>query len=303
MAFILAISVLSIECGTAESPEESSWKSVSVESTDAFSKIVFANDQVGYIIGFNGTLLKTNDGGTAWEKKILSDELIGISVFSPNSVYVIGTHRLFKSTNGGTSWTEFEYSQTQSLESIYFINELVAIRGLDPDIYRSVDGGATWSKLLSAGGPAMIDFSSSTLGYIYATNKIYKTTDGGQTWNEAIWNINIPAGSIVTDILFISPEIGFVLDHAGGIYKTTDGGTTWSKKTTAISSALRNVAFFDTSYGLVVGDDGVILFTSNTGESWGRMSTTTTRLINSVVFLSKDKAFAVGFSGTILKYH
>jgi photosystem II stability/assembly factor-like uncharacterized protein len=157
-------------------------------------------------------------------------------------------------------------------------------------------------RTMTTSTPALIDFSNHNLGFIYTPSKVYKTVDGGVSFTEVPWNLNVPASTVVTDILFKSESLGFVSDHQGSIYKTTDGGATWVKKITGLTTALRHISLFDSNFGFAVGDFGLIISTSDGGETWTSMTSNTSKLLNDVYMVSKEKGFAVGFSGTLLEY-
>ena len=119
-------------------------------------------------------------------------------------------------------------------------------------VYKSIDGGKTWSKKLFANKDAgvvdlIIDPNNSRV--IYATtwnirrtpyslssggdgSALWKSTDDGETWMNISTNKGLPTGLWGISGVTVSPvnsEIVWALieNEKGGIYKSTDAGKTW----------------------------------------------------------------------------
>ncbi|MBW8011338.1 MAG: hypothetical protein FVQ83_08865 [Chloroflexi bacterium] len=101
-------------------------------------------------------------------------------------------------------------------------------------VYKSTDGGTSWTAINEGLGTSgnyyyqslVIDPTDPQVLYAGVESGLYKTTDGGATWNKLSWDMqNI--GLVEIDpqdpqILYAS-----VLYHLGGLYRSLDGGTTW----------------------------------------------------------------------------
>lgn len=181
---------------------------------------------------------------------------------------------IWKSVNGGTSWTGiFEKEEVSTVGDI-------AIAPSDPSIlwagtgesnnrqssswgngvYKSIDAGKTWTKMGLAEthhiGRIVIHPTDPNTVYVAATGKlwganpergVYKTTDGGKSWN-LVLKVNDDTGATDIAIDRESPGIlyaamyqrrrtvfGFNGSGEGSaLYKTNDGGTTWKKITTGM---------------------------------------------------------------------
>jgi photosystem II stability/assembly factor-like uncharacterized protein len=111
---------------------------------------------------------------------------------------------------------------------------VVAYRNLPRGVYKSVDGGNSWSALntgLSAGSADWVNavaidpFTPTTL---YAGGRsVLKSTDAGGSWSGTA---ELTASKIAVSFLTIDPLTPTTL-YAGshqGLFKSTDGGETWS---------------------------------------------------------------------------
>ena len=106
--------------------------------------------------------------------------------------------RLIRSNDGGASWTDLPVESIETGESgsirllavsptepdLVFVR---AERGTEDGLYRSADGGATWTEVLTMDGSirALVvrsDGSSVIAGTIYGGVRV--SSDGGVTWTE-----------------------------------------------------------------------------------------------------------------------
>lgn len=125
------------------------------------------NAQILYAGSAAGGIWKTTDGGTSWAPK--SDNLAGLGVtdilVDPNNtsiVYMatgdedashISSIGLFKSTNGGDTWSPtgltFSLSDNEYIRDIAFApgSSTTLFALVNSDIKKSTDSGATWSNV------------------------------------------------------------------------------------------------------------------------------------------------------------
>ncbi|MCD4791996.1 MAG: T9SS type A sorting domain-containing protein [Bacteroidales bacterium] len=114
---------------------------------------------------------------------------------------------------------------------------------------------------------------------------IYKTGDGGETWSEI--NFPFPNTWYYPSLSVINSNIAWITNYHSdnidytGVFRTNDGGTTWTKQTTAPFSNDGSwpdfVFFWDTDQGVVVGDVIAetnrfeIYTTSDGGDTWNQV--------------------------------
>jgi len=168
---------------------------------------------VMYAAGVAGGVWKTTNGGARWEP--LTDLIANIAVsclaFDPNNPDVIyaGTGEgffnndavrgagIFRTTDGGVNWTRLETSGTSDF---YYVNDIVVSKsnsqrlyaGTHTGVWRSLDGGATWGKVLNYtdGCLDLAIRTDQTTDYIFAAcgtfrgAEIFRNTDAGGagTW-------------------------------------------------------------------------------------------------------------------------
>jgi hypothetical protein len=308
-----------------------------------------------FIGSVGGGIWKTTDGGATWS--VVDDFMANIAVSSivmtpgnPSVMYA-GTGEgfynsdglrgagIFKSTDGGTSWTQLAATSTlpgagMTAFDFYYITELA----ISPDggtllastttgIYRSINGGSTFTRATMAGGGAIdvgtygmvdVDFhptdSTRAVAANFAGAAIY-STDGGATWNAAT---GLPGGTFVRSELAYAPTNGNTVYagvdvNNGNMYKSSDGGQTYAGVCTGVCTSTYNggagsqgwydnlVFVSPTNENFVVWG-GIDLWRSiNGGVGWSKMSDWQSQSLTGATSAHADHHIAVAdpnFNGT-----
>jgi photosystem II stability/assembly factor-like uncharacterized protein len=189
----------------------------------------------GRHVGFGDGIYRSADGGASWENMGLADtqhlSKIIIHPEDSDTLWVAaqgplwspgGERGLFKTTDGGASWTNI-----LSAGEWTGVTDLV-IDPRDPDVLYA----ATWQRHRTVA--AVIDGGPET--------GIFKTTDGGETWTEL--TEGLPTGNMGKMGLAISPQNPDVLyaaieldNRTGGVWRSSDRGATWEKRSDAVAGA------------------------------------------------------------------
>ena len=98
-------------------------------------------------------------------------------------------------------------------------------------------------------------------------------THAGLAFSQSHWEVlpNAPTAiGCFEDIMFITPEVGWLVHSQGRLYKTTDGGATWPLIYQDVGSFFRSVVFTDPLHGWIgslAGPD-LLIQTTDGGLSW-----------------------------------
>ncbi|VAW24230.1 hypothetical protein MNBD_BACTEROID01-585 [hydrothermal vent metagenome] len=221
------------------------WTEVKVKSDNiSFFDIYFLNDNFGLICGSSGTLLKTIDGGTTWQKMELGTD---ISFFRTSALdentFAAGGKSLFATTDQGNSFSEITKPQdVKNISDIKFIDEQLWYVIGGNRVYKIIDAGTHWELIynptpyflkgmLFTSAETCYTFGGETIsdwidGEIYSSGFLSKTTDSGGTWVE--FQDSIITSAELMGISFINNNIGYFTNYFGEIYKTTNGGNNWT---------------------------------------------------------------------------
>lgn len=178
--------------------------------------------------------------------------------------YVNGYGRIFRTTDGGTTWQQMYENKGTFFRTLAFLDEKTGFAGtVGTDyfpgvtdtipLYRTDDGGATWKPVSYTGpyvkGLCAIDvvkepfINHGVNGYryhIYAVGRVggpanmLVSHDGGATWQSKPMN---ETAGMLFDIKMLDTKTGFacaassdqVAQSNALILKTRDGGKTWRK--------------------------------------------------------------------------
>ena len=265
------------------------------------SALCFLSENSGYMVCSNGAVLHTTDGGINWGGLKIVEGLC--ARFASKTNGIIGSeNKLFRTTDGGDTWYSSYYNG--DFKSIYFLNDSLGWAVCNPNgyVYRTTNGGLSWSRLPArVGAPYSIFFISDSIGWTVGYNQqIRKTTDGGLNW-VVQGDPNIFYGCLFS-VFFTSETTGYAVgDDAlqGGFYYTTNGGNNWQSKIIS-GCQLYSVFFISKEIGWTAGNCGSILKTTDSGNHWTAQSSNTGNAINSIYFVDENNGWAVGTSGTIL---
>jgi photosystem II stability/assembly factor-like uncharacterized protein len=257
-------------------------------SASNLPSIQFTSAKVGYAAGFNGVFLKTTDGGKNWASNYVSangsTQSIQDMMFINDQVgYVSCSYRLLaKTTDGGNSWSALIPDTTFVTSAIYGVwfsdvNNGWAVGQAKPGtttfdiIYKTTDGGATWSTQTNIATKDLRDVSFKGANGVAVGNglKIVYSTNSGTSWNPATI-ATLPSNIVSTTNL---RRVAFVdattLVAVGGkaILRSTNAGANWTLVDSA-NTDLYDVKFNSTGLlGYAVGNL-YCLKTTNGGTSW-----------------------------------
>jgi photosystem II stability/assembly factor-like uncharacterized protein len=242
-----------------------------------------------YVAVGSGGVWKTANAGTTWTP--LFDEQpsysIGCVTIDPSNPHVVwvgtgenvgGRHAgfgdgVYRSRDGGASWENLGLKDSQHISKIVVHPakpDVVWVasqgplwsKGGDRGLFRTTDGGKSWTKVLGAGewtGVTDVVIDPRNPEVLYAAtwqhhrtvaaymgggpeSGIHRSTDGGATWEKL--KKGLPEGPLGKIGLAISPQDPDVLYAAielnrreGAVYRSTDRGSSWEKRSETVSGA------------------------------------------------------------------
>ena len=265
-------------------------------------KILFSDNNNGFIFNSNGDLIRTIDAGSHWT--ILKNFPKAKAMDFHDSTGIIGgfSNAVHISTDNGTTWQRkiitadqdpyFPFVQAVTRDT------LLALNSNGSTLYRSNDRGSTWTVVLTnilLNNNLSFQFVNSKVGFIGSYSGIQKTTNGGLTWQQVYNN----QGSGILTINFFTQNLGFAFRDDSKFLKTTDGGLTW----TVTNSSFDVYSFFFVNANTIyaAGEQSKIYKTTDGGANWNIISTSIGgSLYNSIYFTTPSKGFVVGSEGRIL---
>ncbi len=235
-----------------------------------------------YFGATGGGVWKTLDGGRTWAN--ISDGYFGgsigaveVSKSDPNVIYVGGGEKtlrgnvssgygIWKTEDAGKTWTSAGLKNSRHVPRIRIHptdhNTIyAAVLGniykptQDRGVYKSTDGGKTWSKKLyvnDQSGAVDLTFDPNNPRILYAStwraqrtpyslssggkgSALWKSSDSGETWTEISKNEGFPKDTLGIIGVTVSPKnserVWAIVENKekGGLYRSEDGGKTWAQ--------------------------------------------------------------------------
>jgi len=123
----------------------------------SMTSVVAVSDQVAYMAGTSGVVLKTINGGAAWTSMVVpgGPGLNAIDAVNANTVVAVGEQgRVAVTTNGGANWTTRPVPGAERLRSVSVVTPATwFVVGDGNAVYKTTDAGATWVASASAPQP------------------------------------------------------------------------------------------------------------------------------------------------------
>jgi photosystem II stability/assembly factor-like uncharacterized protein len=297
---ILCLSLLLIN---TELNAQQGWFQQTSGTSEGLNSVFFVTENIGWVAGDNGTILKTTDSGENWIllSSGISENLTSIFFVDSSMGWVVGDYgKIINSTDGGNSWTHQQGGTNRYLRSVYFTNDTIGyVAGLYGTILKTTNAGVDWLPLSGGDNYNLSDifFLDENTGWIAGAGKvILKTTDAGVNWT-----LQLYYGNNLWSIRFIDQNNGWAAGIDKLILKTTDGGTNWSQISGLPNSDLRSIHFTNIDTGWVVGHLGFIARSIDGGLTWTQLESGTTGSLKSVQFIDSQIGWTVGVAGLILK--
>ncbi|HYU34567.1 MAG TPA: hypothetical protein VEW48_20650, partial [Thermoanaerobaculia bacterium] len=197
--------------------------------------------------GISG-IYRSDDGAQSWQwRGAVTVNLdtwtsVVVSPADPERLYAttrptqVSSGAVYTSNDGGLSWLELIRTRVGFSSVAVSADGVVLAASPLSEIFRSSDGGATWSQVLvagfpSSGEPIVLGFDPLAPANAYAGGRegIWRSTDHGVTWTKIG---TLPDGQPalgVSALAFPGNAPGFLYAlMRSRLYRSEDGGLTWS---------------------------------------------------------------------------
>ncbi len=208
-----------------------------LEQTNETTSSTLAPNSVWEFLGPRRTIWRADHNASQpvapWQVNIYS---IAVAKSDPSILYAGSeTGVLYKTTDKGLNWTpfnDFNWGRAILSIAIHPTNPNIVYAASSTDIFKTSDGGANWSIVLTESGLSCntlaISPSVPTTVFAGTANGLYKSTDSGNTWSEIL-------SEHIDDVQF-RPNDGttlYALARTGSpdtysFYKSTDSGNSFS---------------------------------------------------------------------------
>jgi photosystem II stability/assembly factor-like uncharacterized protein len=235
------------------------WQQANVPLQVTLTNIYFLNENLGWAVGHDATVLHTTDGGINWlvqnYQPELDKPLFDINFTDPLNGLAVGAYGLvLRTNNGGQSWVSEFHSEFLLADDVDYLKELKAedeeayldeVAFILPHFNRLISDGRTWFLLGEVG-------------------LLAKSNDFGLTWQ--------PFDEIYQGSFF---DLGrtkagnlIVAGLRGHVFRSTQNGREWSEISTKTTALLNDVVLADDERIFILGNNGVLLESSDDGNTF-----------------------------------
>ena len=135
-----------------------------------------------------GGLWESTDGGVQWTRVREDNVVFPLATARGGVTRLLGVDAtgLVASVDGGRTWEAVGTPPTYPMTAFAASPDGATVYAGSPEgLFRSADGGVTWSKTAYAGAPFAIATSSdgATVALVDQSTEFFRSADGGATWS------------------------------------------------------------------------------------------------------------------------
>jgi photosystem II stability/assembly factor-like uncharacterized protein len=285
--------------------------------------VYFIDHKEGWVVGDEGVILHTLNGGKTWHRQAtgLRSSLRSVHFLTPDIGWVVGREELpygmgsagvvLFTSDGGLEWKRQLPNALPGLNQVRFIdakNGFFLGDGNDQfpsGVFKTTDGGKSWEPVAGPRTTTWLagDFYLSKTGILaggasrLATLRADKTTLADQTdWLD---------GRDITSVQILEKK-ALAVGQGGLLITSVKGGSSWGLPQKILAPEVQaNIDFHSISSVKekvwIVGRPGsVVLHSSDAGSTWNLHKTGQALPLHGVFFFDEKTGWAVGDAGTIL---
>ncbi|HEX2644441.1 MAG TPA: YCF48-related protein [Thermoanaerobaculia bacterium] len=190
---------------------------------------------------------KTRDGGASWfwsGNRLTGEniQLVTLDPARPNLIYAAtadsaevhrAAEQVYRSPDRGLHWEPIFTATLEPTDRLDVAAAQGVVYVMTPrDLFRSADGGKTWSQVFAAGVllDVQVDPGNPDIVYLASPVGVLKTTDGGASWAQVgpFSSPGAPEGIAALALSLARPATLYASDAVPRLYRSDDGGATWS---------------------------------------------------------------------------
>lgn len=326
-SFILLIAtLLQLTFGSQNLIAQSLWSPLTSGTTSHLKNVDFWNDDYGIVVGENGTILCTNNGGNTWIQSSFpgSNNLNAVSFVDSLHILIVGdAGTILKSDNAGQSWEIVAVPGVQhDLLSVDILPDGRGVAcGRMQTILWTENAGLSWSILRYDwfGTYYSAQMLNEQTGFVFGENSIMNNLIGkiiqpGDSLSFTYFYVNVnnvlTEGKIL-DGYYFNPDscvtVGAIFPGDAVITCNQPwGNNEWNCTYIKEGYYLSGVDFIN-DYGVAVGGsyngaNSLIVETFDHGVTWIESSESAKKAaMNNQVKVTANSAYVVGNAGKILK--
>jgi len=241
-----------------------SWEQAQVPTRATLTAVYFHDQQLGWAVGHDATVLRSRDGGTHWSRIYYAPDkqqpLLDVWFRDASYGIAIGAYGYLLMTNdGGDSWQERTVSDDDfHLNQIRVsANDKLYIAAEAGNIYRSDDHGITWRALPSPYEGSffgILPLGKDSLLLFGLRGHIFRSNDMGESWQ----SVSGQSIAMLTSAIKLGGSEVVLVGSSGEILLSEDQGHTFIRRTLEGRMSISSVVALGVKQQLLLaGDQGI----------------------------------------------
>jgi len=241
------------------SHDSETWQQANVPVQVTLTNVYFFNEQLGWAVGHDATILHTKDGGDNWQIQYYQAELekpfFDINFTDAQNGIAIGAYGMvFRTNDGGQNWKSEFHQEFLSIDDVEYLAEL---KREDEEAYLDEIAFILphFNRLVSDG---------RTLFLLGEVGLLAKSNDFGLSWqpiDEIYQGSFFDLGRTRTGNLIVA-------GLRGHVFRGIKNGRTWTEIETNTTALLNDVVLADDERIFILGNNGVLLESTDDGKSF-----------------------------------
>lgn len=209
------------------------WRQVEVPTRSGLNAVFFHDRNLGWAVGHDGVIVRTEDGGVTWDRVYWAPEdenpLMDVWFKNPDEGFAVGAYgAFFETVDGGLTWSsrfisDYDFHLNQIAPAESGVLYLAAEAGF---FYRSSDGGSNWEEMPSPYEGSyfgVLPLEGESVLAFGLRGHLFRSDNGGETWVE----IDTHTVAMLTNSLKLADGTIIVTGLGGVVLVSRDGGHTF----------------------------------------------------------------------------
>jgi photosystem II stability/assembly factor-like uncharacterized protein len=268
-----------------------SWIQSEVPTRVTLTAVFFHNKHLGWAVGHDAVILRTQDGGRHWKRVYYAPEeeapLLDIWFRDAKYGIAIGAYGLFLTTeDGGMNWSRSELKINRQQ-----IND------------KKYKGSTTFSLSITADEEPTESFDFHLNSIVPAQNgrlyiaaeagKVFRSNDHGLSWE----SIAPPYNGSFFGVLPLDGERLLCFGLRGHLYRSEDAGKTWRRIPSSTREMLTDGLRLSGDAVVIIGLGGTVICSHDGGRSFSLKQQLGREGYSAIVQSTTGDLFAVGERG------
>ncbi|WDE09777.1 YCF48-related protein [Thalassomonas haliotis] len=241
------------------SSDGSNWQQAQVPVQSTLTSVYFVNEQTGWAVGHDASILHSKDGGLSWHIQQYLPErekpLLDIVFKDENNGLAVGAYgQLYRTQDGGKNWTFEFHDEFLHPDDADYIEEL---KQEDEEAYLD-----EISSILPHFNRIFID--GRTLYLVGEIGLIAKSNDFGVSWQTFD---EIYQGSFF-DLTRTQQGNLLVAGLRGNVFRSLKNGTPWQHVDTGTTALINSIVLAGEESIFLLGNNGALLESRDDGVSF-----------------------------------